>query len=140
MRLAEHLLPVDVIRHATIKGTEYAWPVHYIPTLIDAAKSANLVNIGGQLQFRLSPNTCELYWIEVDTYRSISEELTWTERVSKSAEIAFLQFQKLCNDFDFAAEGLKAFGAHLEDFQAQGGDLDKAMCFVWYVEAEPVAP
>jgi hypothetical protein len=53
MRAIELRLPHDVLQRATLQGNEYAWPVEYIPKVIEAAREAELASIGGQLQFRL---------------------------------------------------------------------------------------
>src|SRR5947209_2773874 len=137
MDLSEKLLPADIISRATLRGNEFAWPVSDIPAVIEAAKLENLVNIGGQLQFRI-PNggTCECYWVDVDTYKTVPTDLPWADRVSCTASTAIAEFQQLCDKYDFVAEGRSAFAAHLEEFEAQGGDINEALCFVWYVEAE----
>ena len=138
MRLAESLLPEDVIARATLRGNEYAWPVGDISTVIEAAKSANLINVGGQLQVRIPEGlTCECYWVDVDTHKEVSADLPWAERVSATAATALSQFQQLCHELDFFAEGRAALGEHLGKFDAQGGDLKEALCFVWYVEGRP---
>lgn len=65
-----------------------------IPEVIEAARRAHLLNMGGQVQFRL-PNgsTRECYWIEVDTYKRVSTELSWQGRVALSANVALRDFQ-----------------------------------------------
>jgi hypothetical protein len=137
MELEERLLPDHVTARATLRGNEYAWSVSDIPTIIEAAKAANLINIGGQLQFRIpGGGTCECYWVEVDTYKDVSTDLPWAERVCATAAAALSQFQNVCNQYDFVAEGRSAFGAHLNDFEAQGGDISEALCFVWYVKSQ----
>jgi hypothetical protein len=140
MHLAEKRLPEDVIVRATLRGNEYAWRVGDIPTVIEAAKSANLINVGGQLQFRIPEGgTCECCWVEVDTYKEVSADLLWADRVSATAASALSQFRRLCTDCDFVAEGRTSFGEHLREFEAQGGDLNEALCFVWFVEGQKEA-
>jgi hypothetical protein len=132
----ETLLPASLLDRATLRGEEYAWPVSNIPEVIEAARLANLVSIGGQLQF-LFPDggTCECYWVEVDTYKSVSTDLPWAERIDQTALAASSQYQDLQDRYDFIAEGRSAFGRHLDEFEADGGDLCDVMYFVWYVEA-----
>ena len=140
MVLEERLLPDHVTARATLRGNEYAWPVGDIPTVIEAAKAANLISIGGQLQFRIPEGgTCECYWVQVDTYRDVPPELPWAERVRATAAAALSQFQKLSDEYDFVAEGRLAFGTPLDEFEAHGGDLSEALCFVWYVKSESEA-
>ena len=140
MTAADALLPRPLLERATLRGNEYAWPIGAIPDVIEAAKSANLVSIGGQLQFRLTEGgTCECYWVEVDTYSSVADDLTWDERVQATAEQGLRQFVALQNRFDFEAEGRSSFAKHIEDFEADGGNLADAMCFVWYLRTEEEA-
>ena len=140
MDRSEKLLPEHVVIRATLRGNEYAWPVADIPNVIDAARAANLVNIGGQLQFRIPDGgTCECYWVAVDTFQEVSADLPWTERVLATATAALSQFDNLGDEYDFIAEGRSAFGTHLHDFEAQGGDIKDALCFVWYVESQQEA-
>jgi hypothetical protein len=130
------LLPEHILCRATLCGNEYAWPVEDIPTVIEAAKAANLINIGGQLQFRIPAGTCECFLVEVDTYKDVSKNLPWSERVSATAVAAQTQFQHLRDEYDFVAEGRSGFGPHLDAFEAQGGEINDALCFVWYVASQ----
>lgn len=140
MKHPEQLLPTFLIERATLRGNEYAWRLGDIPTVIEAARDASLISIGGQLQFRMPDiGTCECYWVEVDTYKDVSETLAWSERVTSTAKSALSQFNRLVEECDFIAEGRKAFAQHLLTFETQGGDLDDALCFVWYVESEQAA-
>lgn len=131
------LLPPDLIGRASLRGQEYAWVPDDIPALIEAAHQANLVNIGGQLQFRFSGGeTCECYWVQVDTYKSVSKLLPWPERVRLTAEVAHEAFSKLPSDWDFAVEGRKAFGDQFGAVERIGEDPMKSACFVWYILSE----
>ena len=138
--LSESSLPQAILSRATRRGDEYAWHVDDIPAVIEAARSANLLNVGGQLQFRLPDYTCECYWISVDTSRSVSSELPWERQVEQSALIAFADFENLKSNHDFLSEGRDGFAEILERASAQGCNLDEAMCFVWYVSAENASP
>ena len=140
MNIEERFLPDYITARATLRGNEYAWPIGDIPAVIEAAKAANLINIGGQLQFRIPEGgTCECYWVEVDTYKEVSTDLPWAERVRDTAAAALSQFKSLCNQYNFIAEGRSAFGARLNDFESQGGEISEALCLVWYVESQKEA-
>lgn len=132
----EECLPQDVISKATRRGNEYAWPIDEIPSVIEAARHAGLINIGGQLQFRAPEGTCECYWVEVDTYKSVPSSLPYEERVAKTAIVALRDFNRLREEVDFVAEGRSAFEDVLGRYEVQGGALSDIMCFVWYVSAE----
>ena len=83
---AEGALPPVLLGRASLVGNEYAWRVDDIPNVIEAARAANLVSIGGQLQFRLPDGgTCECYWVQVDTYQSVDRALPWKVRVERTA-------------------------------------------------------
>jgi hypothetical protein len=134
---AESALPPDLVARASLRGNEYAWRVDDIPNVIEAARAANLVNVGGQLQFRIPDGgTCECYWVEVDTYRAVDRALPWKARVERTAEVAARDFESLRSRFDFMSEGRKAFAPYLSELEAEGLDPADSMCFVWYVLAE----
>lgn len=137
MSFPENLLPASLIERSTLRGNERAWPIGDIPKVIEEARLADLISIGGQLQFRLPDGgTCECYWVEVDTFKGVPSDLPWSERVVRTAAEATSQFNDLLDRQDFVAEGRKAFQRYLDDFEASGGNLADAMCFVWYVEAD----
>jgi hypothetical protein len=124
----------ELIDRASLRGNEYAWRLSDIPKVIRAARDAGLVNVGGQLQFRLPDGgTCECYWVEVDTFKSVPAGLPWGERVTRTAEIALADFASLESSYDLMAEGRRAFDSHLREVEARGIDPAETMCFVWYL-------
>lgn len=129
-------LPKSLLERASLEGNEYAWPIADIPKVIEAAKNANLINIGGQLQFRVPDKfgggICECYWVEVDTYKSVPCELPWDERVTKTADAALSDFENLKAQCDFLKEGWISFEKHLIEAESLGGVAEEMMCFVWY--------
>jgi len=132
----ETFLPEYLRESGSVRGNEWAWPIGDIPAIIEAARLHHMVSVGGQLQFRFpDQGTCELYWIEVNTFQIVPRDLPWHERVEQTAAVALLQFQGLQERYDFLAEGQSSFGQYLDLFRASGGDPHDAMCFVWYVEA-----
>jgi hypothetical protein len=137
MQFPESLLPAELLARSTLAGNERAWPLADVPDVIEGARRTSLASIGGQLQFRLPGATCECYWVQVDTFRLLPSTLPWPELVERTADEALLQFKALRIQYDFIAEGRKSFKDTIEQFEASGGDLEKAMCFVWYLEAEP---
>ncbi len=129
-------LPPELMARASLRGREHAWPLHDIPAVVEAARKANLINIGGQLQFRLPAGTCECYWVNIDTYKSVPATLPWSQRVQATADEALRQLETLRTGVDFLAEGRRGFATHLDDAQAAGIDPIDHMCFVWYVKSE----
>ena len=130
----EELLPTAVLEGATLRGNEYAWPLEAIPKVILAAQQVGLINVGGQLQFRLPAATCECYWIEVDTLRVMPHRLTTREKIDWTAREALKQFEELPRQWDFLAEGKKFFSYALGDYVSGGGDPLRVMSFVWYLK------
>jgi hypothetical protein len=139
-RVAAELLPAALLARASLRGNEHAWPVDEIPQVIEAARKANLVSIGGQLQFRL-PNggTCECYWVQVDTYQSVEKSLPWRERVERTAEAGARDFAALRSNVDFLAEARERFAEHLDAEVADGRDPLDSMFFVWDLLTEEEA-
>jgi hypothetical protein len=137
---AEQELPAELLERAvqSSPGHEYAWRLEDIPLVIEAARSLNLISVGGQLQFRLPDGggTCECYWVDVDTYNSVDKRLPWAARVGRTAEVALRDFEALPQRYDFIAEGRAAFASSLDALVAQGRDPADSMCFVWYVLCE----
>ncbi len=141
MTCPEALLPKRLLSQASLRGREYSWPVDIIPQVIDAARTAMLVNIGGQLQFRFPDGTtCECYWIEVDALKLVAGDLPWAEKVAMSADTALAEFHKVQSRWQFVEEGKKVFPKWITEFEASGGDLQNAMCFVWYLESNNEKP
>jgi hypothetical protein len=135
MGIAEKTLPPDILKRARMSGKEFAWRIDDIPSVIEAARAANLVNVGGQLQFWVPPSAiCECYWVAVDTSKSVDGSLPWGERVEQTAAMAARDFETLKSRVDFAAEG-RSFGA-VEGFFREGGSLTDIMWFVWYASCE----
>jgi hypothetical protein len=132
MNAAAQHLPKQILDRASLRGKEYAWRIADIPAVIEAARKAGFVNIGGQLQFRIPDGgTCECYWVKADTYKAVSKVLPWNERVNKTADAALAEFTRLASQYDFLEEGRRAFGAHLKGIEERGESPTEAMCFVW---------
>lgn len=136
MTPAESRLPPHLLERASDEGSELAWSIDDIPEVIEAARVANLVSIGGQLQFRFPSATCECYWIEVDTYKSVPTSASWRERVDQTAAVATAEFSQLSKRFDFLAEGRNSFPDVFAEKEREGQDPAGAMWFVWYVQSE----
>jgi len=60
--------------------------------------------------------------------------LPWPERVEQTATVALADFSHFLSKFDFVAEGRRSFAEHFKHLEAEGGDLNQAMCFVWYLD------
>jgi len=131
---AEHRLPAALLERASLRGNEYAWSIGDIPEVIEAARLAGLVNVGGQLPFRAPGATTECYWIDVDPLRSLPENLPSQDRIIQSAERAHAGFARLLAEVDFIAEGRNSFAQYFDDLERRGQDPAQFACFVWYVK------
>ena len=133
-------LPAHLLARASLRGNEYAWPLADIPLVIAAARDANLVSLGGQLQVRLPDGgICECYWVDVDTYVDVEKSLPWPERVALTARSALVRFTNLPNAASLVAEARTTFGSHLTEAETAGHVLPDLMCFVWDVLDEDQA-
>jgi hypothetical protein len=126
-----------MLGRATRRGEEYAWPLHYIPDVIEAARRAGLLSLGGQLQVRVPDgSTCECYWIDVDASKHAGPEMPWPVRVDAAADAATRLFSALPNEAELLAEARKAFPGVIEAAEAAGHHASDLLCFVWDVLSE----
>jgi hypothetical protein len=127
---------MSVLQRASLRGEEYAWALSDIPLVIDAVRDADLLNVGGQLQFRIPEKfgggICECYWVSVDTFGSVPKDLRWGDRVVKTAKTALAEFMYLKSKYDFVQEGMNEFGERLAEAEKRGGNIKDMMYFVWY--------
>ena len=132
----EARLPIAVLQRASLRGDEYAWALTDIPLVIDAVRDADLLNVGGQLQFRIPEQfgggICECYWVAVDTFGSVPKDLRWGDRVAKTAKTALAEFLHLKSKYDFIQEAKNEFGDRLAEVERRGGNIRDMMCFAWY--------
>lgn len=121
--------PKHLLDRATLRGSEFAWRLDDIPSVIKAVEAAGYVNIGGQLQFRLHEcGTCECYEVEVNTGKTL-EKLDRSKQVSASAAEALRQFERLPYEFDFIVQGRAGFGKFFDEHGVTESDIREAMCF-----------
>ncbi|MEM1036160.1 MAG: hypothetical protein AAGI14_05300 [Pseudomonadota bacterium] len=123
-RSAVEKLPDTLLNKATLRGNEYAWKLDDIPTVIKTARSIGLINLGGQLQFRIPGATCEAYEIEVRP-----NDKKCPENAAKQCHEQFIELLRNKAVFIEKAKDWQS----LRDYEADGGDLLQAMCFVWYL-------
>lgn len=128
----EQLLPKDILKNASLRGKEYAWHQSDVEATIRAAKQIKLATIGGQVQFRFSDGTYELYWLEFDSTPKNDNE-TWDEFVERSADECLNGFKNLCKAVDFISEGLQS--EYIQE-KAKTEDIGSYLCFVVYFDTE----
>jgi hypothetical protein len=102
----EELLPKEIFEKAHISpGGEYAWRKEDIPSVLEAAKSIGLATIGGQPQFIVSEQICEVHWIGYDSVGRKANE-PWETYVSRSTEEVLEGFRRVCLETDFRGEAM----------------------------------
>lgn len=134
--LVENKLPAEILAKADLRHNEYAWRVVDLPEVIAAAKALNLLNLGGQLQLRTADAIGEVYWVAVDPCQNVPEDLPWEVRVRMAADFSLRDLAEIQAEFDFLQELRDAFPEPVEKLLAGGGELEDALWFAWYVEAD----
>jgi hypothetical protein len=121
-------LPAEILQRADIRSGELAWRPSDIPSVIEAARLANLMSLGGNLQVRVSSGWGESIYASVDTNR-VADNLPWEKRVEEAAKAAqngFLSLQDAC---DFHTVARDSFPSLLAEVEADGGDPKDAIYF-----------
>ncbi len=134
--LIESRLPAEILAKADLRHNEYAWRVDDLPAVIAAAKDLNLLNLGGQLQLRTAEAIGEVYWVAVDPCQNVPEDLPWDVRVRMAADFSLRDLAEIQAEFDFLQELRDAFPEPVAKLQEAGGNLEDALWFTWYVDAE----
>jgi len=98
----EKQLPSEILQRAESRHGELAWRPADIPAVIEAARCANLVSLGGNLQI-IAPwgKWCEPIGFGIDT--RFPNDLPWQTQVEESAKVALAEFQALQDNFDLEA-------------------------------------
>lgn len=131
VREAEKQLPAEILRRADARHGELAWRPSDIPAVIEAARSANLVNLGGDLQIRApSGKWGEAVGFGIDT-GSVPNDLPWPARVEESAKLALAEFRALRDNFDLEAIARESFPTLV----AEVDDAKEVIFFGWWVES-----
>lgn len=128
-------LPADLLERVvySTSGGEYAWRVEDIPSVIEAARQASLLNLDGTLQFRLADGgICECYWVDVDPGEPPTG-MDWQGKVEWTADKCLERFEELKGRIDFVRAGRDDFGGVLKELSEAGTDIAQLMCFVWNV-------
>jgi hypothetical protein len=134
--LIESRLPPEILAKADLRHNEYAWRVEDLPAVIAAAKTLNLLNLGGQLQLRTAGAIGEVYWVAVDPCQNVPEDLPWDVRVRMAAEFSLRDLAEIQAEFDFLQELRDAFPEPVAKLLTRGDKLEDALWFAWYVDAE----
>jgi len=131
--MEETLLPKETLSIASISlGGEHAWRKEDVPHVIEAAREAMLVNLGGQPQFQGPIGTAEPYWLDFGpTDRKENE--SWQNYVERSAKETLASFNHICESTDFNEVGCENW-PHIAEAKAKGLNPSDHLWFVLYFE------
>ena len=130
--ISEKQLPAEILERADYRSSEFAWRPSDIPAVVEAARAANLLNLGGDLQIRApSGKWGEPIGVSVDT-DSVTDDLSWAVRVDETAKVALANFEALQKECDFEAIAREAFPTLLEEVD----DPNEVIFFGWQVLSE----
>ena len=130
VREPEKQLPAEILQRADARHGELAWRPSDIPAVIEAARCANLVSLGGDLQIRApSGKWGEPIGFGIDT--KVSNDFPWQAQVEESAKVALAEFQALHENFDLEAIARESFPALV----AEVDDAKDVIFFGWLVES-----
>ena len=132
MEASESQLPAEMLERADVRSSEFAWKPSDIPAVIEAARAANLLNLGGDLQIRApSGKWGEPTGVSVDT-DGVPDDRSWEARVDESAKVALANFEALEKECDFEAIAREAFPTLV----AEVDDPNEVIFFGWQVLSE----
>ena len=105
-----------------------AWPVAAIPAVIEAARAASLVSLGGDLQINSPGGLWESPNVGVRVFPQ--DRSTANAPADSAAAVALSKFMALGGEAVFLEEAMAGWpGAH-----SAGADLGKQLFFSWVVE------
>jgi hypothetical protein len=124
-------LPLCLLRRASEwPDGEPGWRREDVPAVIEAARMAGMVNLGGQPQFRLR-GPIELHWLNYDPSPRHQGE-AWASYVERSANETLTAFERMLRETDFVRE---AFAWSLTRAAAEAGvDPLEHLWFLLYFE------
>jgi hypothetical protein len=119
---------------ADLRGNELAWHPTDIPAVIEAARCANLISLGGNLQVRAPSGLWgeaagEGFSVEV------SDDLPWERQVEETAKVGLALFQSFQERFDFESIAREAF----PQLVAEVSQTKDVIFFSWAVADEQEA-
>lgn len=93
---------------ADLRGNELAWHPTDIPAVIEAARCANLISLGGNVQVSAPSG----FWGEAAGEGfsvEVSDDLPWERQVEETAKVGLALFQSFQDRFDFELIAREAF-------------------------------
>jgi hypothetical protein len=131
------LLPDDLRRRADARWDELAWHPADIPAVIQAAKSANLMSLGGHLQIR----TFSGYGESIYAYFHYNPESgrPWHQQVERSAAEALEFIQSFTGDNELLDIARESWPTLVEEAEVAEGGPMSALYFSWSFMSEAEA-
>jgi hypothetical protein len=126
----EKQLPAEILQRADTRHGELAWRPSDIPAVIEAAKRANLISLGGDLQIRAPSGK----WGEPIGYGidiRVPNDLRWHDQVEEAARSALTAFRALQDEFDLQAVARESFPTLV----AEVDDVEEVIFFGWWLES-----
>ena len=133
MELEEKYLPTEILQKAIVSGKEYGWKRTDFKEVIEKAVEVGLGIIGGQIQFKLSDGTCELYWHKYDTTDRKSGE-SWESYCLRTKKECNEQFDSLPTDKELVQEGIENFD-FLKKKHKENIRFEDKLLFILYFSA-----
>ncbi|MDC0435215.1 hypothetical protein OAM69_06215 [bacterium] len=132
MREREYL-PENLLRKASVsEGGECAWKQEDVSEVINAAKRASVVNLGGQPQFQGPIGTSEPYWLNFGPSER-NENEAYSEYVERAATETLAAFQHMVNNTNFIQVGVENW-EHIREANIAGMDILNHLWFVLYFD------
>jgi hypothetical protein len=114
---SEKQLPNAILRRANVRSGELAWRPKDIPAVIEAARLAKLVSLGGDLQIR-APSGRWGQPVGFGIIIEVPHNFEWEKQVESAAEAAlahFLFFERQVDFEEIARESYPTLAAEVDD-------------------------
>ncbi len=134
MSASEEQLPAEILERADLRSNELAWHPSDIPDVIEAARQAKLISLGGDLQVR-APSGLWGEPVGVGFSIELADDLPWETQVEETAAAGLADFLSFQKRFDFEAIACESFPTLV----AEVGDAKNVIFFSWSVADEQEA-
>jgi hypothetical protein len=128
MDASEEQLPAEILERADRRSNELAWRPSDIPDVIEAARRANLISLGGDLQIR-APSGLWGEPVGAGFSIELADDLPWERRVEETAKTGLAQFLSFRERFDFEAIAHDSFPTLV----AEVAEAKDVIFFSWIV-------
>jgi hypothetical protein len=131
---SEKQLPAEIVARADLRSNELAWHPADIPAVIEAARQAKLISMGGDLQIR-APSGLWGEPVGAGFSIELADDLPWETQVEETAAAGLAAFLSFQERFDFEAIARESFPTLV----AEVADAKDVIFFSWSVADEQVA-